>query len=64
MSSKQYIENGRIKENIRAENVRTNEDVILISNLDDSKDIWIVEGDNGKLYLEWGYNLCDPFYYD
>ena len=34
MSSKQYIENGRIKENIRAENVRTNEDVILISNLD------------------------------
>ena len=64
MSSKQYIENGRIKENIRAENVRTNEDVILISNLDDSKDIWIVEGDNGKLYLEWGYNLCNPFYYD
>ena len=64
MSSKQYIENGRIKENIRAENVRTNEDVILISNLDDSKDIWIVEGDNGKLYLEWGYNVCNPFYYD
>lgn len=64
MSSKHYIENGRIKENIRAENVRTNEDVILISNLDDSKDIWIVEGDNEKLYLEWGYNLCDPFYYD
>lgn len=64
MSSKQYIENGRIKENIRAENVRTNEDVILISNLDNSKDIWIVEGDNGKLYLEWGYNLCNPFYYD
>ena len=64
MSSKHYIKNGRIKENIRAENVRTNEDVILISNLDDSKDIWIVEGDNGKLYLEWGYNLCDPFYYD
>lgn len=64
MSSKHYIGNGMIREGIKAENIRTNKDVTLVSNLDDLRDIWIVEGDNGCLYLEWGYNLCNPFYYD
>ena len=64
MSSKHYIQNGIIKEGIRAENARTDEDVYLVSCIDSSNDIWIVENNDDKLYLERGQHLCNPFYYD
>ena len=64
MSSKHYIENDCIREGVRAENVRKDEDITVVSCLDSFNDIWIVENDNDDLYLERGRNLCNPFYYD
>lgn len=63
MSSKRYID-AAIKEDIRAENVRKNEDVYVVSCIDSYNDIWIVENDDDELYLERGRYLCNPFYYD
>lgn len=64
MSSKQYYINHALKEGVRAESKRTNEDVLLIAKIDSFADIWIVDNSNGELYLEWEYNLCNPFYFD
>lgn len=64
MSSKHYFEDEGIAEGVRAENVRTNEDITVVSCLDSFNDIWIVENNNDYLYLERGHNICNPFYYD
>lgn len=64
MSSKQYYTTHTLKDGMRAENERTNEDVLLISKIDCFADVWIVSGSDENLYLEWEYNLCNPFYYD
>lgn len=63
MSSKHYIVNGSIREGVRAENIRKYENIIIVSCIDSSNDIWIVENDNNDLYLEKGCNLCNPFCY-
>lgn len=63
MSSKHYIDTN-IREGIRAENARKDEDIYVVSCIDSFNDIWIVENDDNELYLERGHNLCNPFYYD
>lgn len=48
-----------------AYNIRTNEEVYIAAQCgerDSSNTVWAVEGKNG-LYLEYEYNLRDPFYY-
>ena len=51
---------------VYARNIRTNEAVALISKYkadDCFEDIWLVEGAEGNLYLEYQDNLVDPYKY-
>lgn len=62
----QKIHTDEFKPGFLAENVRTNEDVRLVSRICPNENcyeaIWIVEG-KANLYLEHEDNLYDPFYY-
>lgn len=63
MSSKVYV--SEFMKGYSAYNIRTKEEVYIAAQCgerDSSNTVWAVEGKNG-LYLEYEYNLRDPFYY-
>lgn len=63
MSSK--VKASEIKQGYSAYNIRTKEEVYVAAQCgekDSFNTVWAVEGKNG-LYLEYEYNLSNPFYY-
>ena len=53
-----------LKDDLFAENCRTNETVRLVGKLtlDNGVELWVVDGEKG-LYMEHEYNLIEPFYW-
>lgn len=61
MSSK--VNSLEFKSGYSAYNKRNDEEVLLVAKCgDDFETVWIVDGEKG-LYLEYEYNLTNPFYY-
>ena len=63
MSTLKYVD--ELREGLHATNTRTHETVDLIGKLtlDNGVEIWVVEGENLNLYMEYSYNLENPYYW-